>query len=254
MVGILIHIQKHVETNTGKVEKQMRQTRRPARLLGVLLLCACLLIPSVAGAVPAGLLMRLSTRTGPGTQYDEPGTYFQNDWRTAQVEVISAAWDKHNEIWWVQVEFAVRNTWYRAYTGLKRVNVDIHTVMEEYPLGTATMTSAAKAYWGPGAHYAMAKLNVPYGTGVTVFGAENGFVQVEFYDARTAVSDRSLRRAWVNEAAVSGNWSSPYASPLLTPLPAYPIFSFCPSCGQRLADGNNFIFCPYCGKALQSGN
>lgn len=227
----------------------MRQHKRLAVVLFSLLLCFGLLIASDAGAVSAGLLMRLSTRTGPGTQYDESGTYFQKDWQTTQVEVISAAWDKYNDIWWVQVDFQVKSTRYRTYTGLKRVNVDIGTVFAEGPLGTATMTSAAKAYRGPGQDYALSKLNVPQGTTVTVYDAENGFVQVEFYDARTATSERSLRRAWVNEVAVSGLWVSP--RPAAQNGPHY--FSFCPHCGRQLQQGNDFFFCPYCGNLLNSG-
>ncbi|NLX82848.1 MAG: hypothetical protein GXZ04_03405 [Clostridiales bacterium] len=175
----------------------MRRNRRLACVLFSLLLCVCLLITSNAGAVTANLKMQLSTRTGPGTQYDEPGTYFQNDWQSTQVEVISAAWDNHNDIWWVQVDFLVKGTSYRAYTGLKRVNVDINTVYHDTLLGIDSTTSAAKAYWGPGSNYAMSKFNVPKGTAVKVYDVENGFVQVEFYDARTATSDRSMRRAWL---------------------------------------------------------
>lgn len=124
----------------------MRQSRRLAGVLFSLLLCVCLLMTSSVGAVTASLTMRLSTRTGPGTQYDEPGTYFQKDWQTAQVEVISADWDNHNDIWWIQVDFLVRGTRYRAYTGLKRVNVDINTVYKDTLLGIDSTKSDAKAY------------------------------------------------------------------------------------------------------------
>lgn len=215
--------------------------KRLSFMLFSLLLCACLLITVNAGAVQAKLLMRLSTRTGPGTQYEEPGTYFQNNWNTTYVDVKSAAWDKINDIWWVQVEFQVNSTWYRVYTGLKRVNVDINSVLQESPLGTSYMTSAAKAYWGPGQHYAMSKFNVPMGTSVTVINAENGFVQVEFYDARTATSDRSLRRAWVNQVAVNGSWSGSYSPPSIT---------YCPVCYHNLPHGNDFVYCPYCASYL----
>lgn len=223
----------------------MHRTKRLACILFSLLLCACLLLTSDAGAVSAGLLMRLSTRSGPGTQYDETGTYHQNDWNATQVEVISAAWDKYNDIWWVQVDFLVKSTRFRTYTGLKRVNVDISALYAEEPQGTAVMTSNAKAYRGPGQDYALSKLDVPQGTTVTVYDAENGFVQVEFYDARTATSDRSLRRAWVNAAAVSGVWASPRG-------PQY--LSFCPHCSRQLMVGNDFIFCPYCGNFLGGVN
>lgn len=217
------------------------------RLTGIiLLLCLCLLVPASAEGVYASLLMRLSTRTGPGTQYDEPGTYFSNTWRTTQVQVISAAWDDRNGIWWVQVDFTVDSRHFRAYTGLKRVAVDVTSLKEDAPLGTASMLSAADARWGPGQDYVKSKYNVPNNTQVTVFAAENGYVQVEFRDARTAKSDRSLRRAWVPSGSVSGHW--PESSAAVPP--GSTAFLFCPNCGSSLPLGNDFAFCPYCGNAL----
>ncbi len=231
----------------------MRQSRRLAGVLFSLLLCVCLLMTSSVGAVTASLTMRLSTRTGPGTQYDEPGTYFQKDWQTAQVEVISADWDNHNDIWWVQVDFLVRGTRYRAYTGLKRVNVDINTVYKDTLLGIDSTKSDAKAYWGPGVDYAMSKYNVPSGTAVKVIDAENGFVQVEFYDARTVTSDRSMRRAWINAVTLHDHWVSQRLGMPSIPAPS-PWFAFCPNCGKQLPEGNHFNYCPYCGVFLTSGN
>lgn len=229
----------------------MRLTKRGCALLLSLLLCLGAL--TAEASVYAGLLMRLSTRTGPGTQYEEVGTYFQNDWKTANLEIISAAYDDYNEIWWVQVDFSVRGTNYRAYTGLKRVDVDVNTLYHEAPLGTARMTSAGKAYWGPGRDYKESKYNVPNHTNVTVYNAENGFVQVEFFDARTAKSARGLRRAWVTERAVSGVWSSPIdASSSLDHEHQSEPFSFCPQCGKELPQDGNFAFCPYCGAALSA--
>lgn len=228
----------------------MHQNKRLLSAFFSLLLCFSLFLTLDAGAVSAGLTMRLATRTGPGTQYDESGSYFQNDWASTQVEVISAAWDKYNDIWWVQVDFIANNTRYRTYTGLKRVNVDIGTLYAEEALGMATMTAAAQAYRGPGQDYAQSKLNVPNGTAVTVYDAENGFVQVEFYDDRTATSDRSLRRAWVNAAAVSGHWISLRLAAQSGPQQ----FSFCPHCGRQLPPNNDFLYCPYCGNYLAGGS
>ncbi len=234
----------------------MRNLKRCAALL-LCLLMAVGFLTEAAAWVDAGLLMRLSTRTGPGTQYDEPGTFFSSDWRTTRVQAHTAAWDNYNDIWWIQVEFVVKGTKYRAYTGLKRVDIDVNTLYQEAPLGTAKMTSAAKAYWGPGRDYRESKYNVPNHTQVTVYNAENGFVQVEFYDGRTAKSERALRRAWVTERAVSGAWSSPVnPPPVITPQPqAQPqtqneAFSFCPNCGKALPKDVTYSFCPYCGTAL----
>ncbi|MBP3540746.1 MAG: hypothetical protein J6K72_02855 [Clostridia bacterium] len=59
-------------------------------------------------------LQRLSTRSGPGTWYDDTGSYNQlaNVW----VEVRSRAWDSYNGIWWVEVH--VGNKW--LWTGYNR--------------------------------------------------------------------------------------------------------------------------------------
>lgn len=236
----------------------MKGKRCLLRLL-VLFMCLCVAVPAAADGLMAGLLSRLSTRTGPGTQYDEPGTYFQKDWQTAQVQVISAAWDHVNDIWWVEVDFSAIGKKFRAYTGLKRVAVDINTVPQEQLLGTTVMTSAAKVYWGPGRDYVEAKYNVPNYTEVKVYGAENGFVQVEFHDPRTAVNQYSLRRGWVTARAVSGQWE--VQQPVVTTAPAlFPnipggspsgSFQFCPHCGKNLPTGNTYSFCPYCGKAFK---
>ena len=228
--------------------------RKHTRLLAMMsvLICVFSLGTNAAQGVRAGLLMRLSTRTGPGTQYDEPGTYYQNTWNTAQVQVINSAWDNHNDIWWVQVDFAASGKKFRAYTGLKRVNVDINFLYQEQALGNAVMTSAARAYWGPGRDYVEAKYNVPNHTSVTVYDAENGYVQVEFYDARTATSSRSLRRAWVTASAVSGRWVN-HQSSVPGYIPSDPgggSYRFCPYCRSDLGPGNAFSFCPYCGNAL----
>ena len=68
---------------------------------------------------------KLATRTGPGTQYDEPGTFLSAG---SQVTVLSKAYDTRNEIWWIQVEFSVSGSRYRAYTGLKRfTNLNVST-------------------------------------------------------------------------------------------------------------------------------
>jgi uncharacterized protein YraI len=224
--------------------------RKHTRLLAALsvLICVFSLGANAKQGITAGLLMRLSTRTGPGTQYDEPGTYFQNSWSATQVQVISSAWDKYNKIWWVQVDFTASGKKFRAYTGLKRVSVDINSLYQEQALGSAMMTSAARAYWGPGRDYTEAQYNVPNHTSVTVYGSENGFVQVEFYDARTATDARSLRRAWVTASAVSGHWAS-----LQSTVPgnqSSSTYRFCPYCRSDLGSDNAFVYCPYCGNAL----
>ena len=117
-----------------------------ATLIAFLLLFQFLPAADAAGSgTRAYLKMALSTRTGPGNWYDEPGTFFSNNYQNTSVRVLSKAWDERNSIWWLQVEFYISSTPYRAYTGLKRVNIDINNVPNEKVLGTAvTRRSAVK--------------------------------------------------------------------------------------------------------------
>ena len=154
----------------------------------------------------ATLKMRLATRTGPGTWYDEPGTFFSKDYRSQNILVLSKAWDNRNDIWWLQVEFTRGSQLYRAYTGLKRVNIDISDIPEEQVLGTAKTTRSAAAYWGPGTNYAASKYDIPSGRSVTVLSVENGYAQIEFYDSRTADRDYARRRAWIRTDRLTGSW------------------------------------------------
>ena len=173
-----------------------------------------LVLVMLAGTVPAlaagtgfnaRLKMALSTRTGPGTRYDEPGTFFKNNWSSTSVRVLSRAWDSQNDIWWVQVEFGSGRQKIRAYTGLKRVDIDISHIPDEHDMGTATMVRSATAYWGPGTDYVSSKYDIPSGAAVTICDVEAGYAQVEFYDSRVP---NPRRRAWTPTGNLSGNWGS----------------------------------------------
>ena len=69
------------------------------RLMAVLLTAALTVPMDMPGAraAEAGrqayLKMKLAARTGPGTWYDEPGSFFINDYKSAWVNVLSKAWD-----------------------------------------------------------------------------------------------------------------------------------------------------------------
>ncbi len=151
----------------------------------------------------AGLRMALATRSGPGTLYDEPGSFFESDWGSATVQVLTRAWDSRNGIWWVQVEFGSGWSKYRVYTGLKRVYVNIDHVPDEHEMGTAVMTSSSPAYWGPGSDYVSADFDIPAGTAVTIYDVEAGYAQVEFSDSRVS---NPRRRAWTPTGSLSGSW------------------------------------------------
>ena len=123
--------------------------------LSLCLLAACLLALPCAQADGAwgqyaSLKMKIATRTGPSTDYTEPGTFFPDTWRNQQVRVLTRC--QTNGTWWLQIEFENKGSRYRAYTGLKRVNVDISTVPDEYPMGTAYIAGDMYpiGFYGPG--------------------------------------------------------------------------------------------------------
>ncbi len=156
---------------------------------------------STSGAKSARLLMRLSTRSGPGTFYDEPGTFFSGSWQRQTVQVLGKSWDSDNEIWWVLVDFSSGSERYRVWTGLKRVDVNAATLPELYSLGQGTV-SATDTWRGPGRNYAKGS-RIASWKDVVCYGLENGFAEVEYYDED---HDR-VCRCWVPESAASIDWN-----------------------------------------------
>ena len=182
------------------------------RLLAVFF-TAVLLISSAAycedityfAYVPATLNQRLATRTGPGTQYDEPGSFFSAG---TTVTVLSKAYDQRNGIWWVQVEFSSGGNRYRAYTGVKRFyDLDLNRIPEERTLGYCFIPFASIAgYYGPSYSYKRIARDVPGGADVDIIAVANDsgrtFYQIEFYDSGIG----SWRRAWVDYNDVSRDY------------------------------------------------
>lgn len=149
-----------------------------------LALALCLSLMStlaLADSVTARLKQRISTRTGPGTEYTEPGTFLgQGDYVTVHTRV----WDSANEIWWVQVEFSQGGERYRAYTGSWRMEVDLNSVPQEYPLGTCRVIEDADVFAGPGWEYVMWNDTVYRGTWVTLLEVEDGYGHIECWNSR----------------------------------------------------------------------
>ena len=111
--------------------------------LTLALLLAC---TGALAATTATTKMPLATRTGPGTQYTEPGTFLTAG---QQVKVHTKVWDDVNELWWVQVEFFAEGRIYRAYTTASRLNVDLTTVPEESVLEYTYLIDNGYGYAGP---------------------------------------------------------------------------------------------------------
>lgn len=144
---------------------------------------------SMTGMVDVTLNQRLATRSGPGTKYDELGSYFSAG---TQIKAVSKAWDSVNEIWWIQVEFSYHGSNRRAYTGLKRLDMNVDWVPEEYPvISDARVTNTCRTYYGPGTSYTPHNDNIPAGTQGTVYAFENGYAQFEYN------SGKQVRRVWL---------------------------------------------------------
>ena len=142
-------------------------------------------------AVQVTLNQRLATRSGPGTEYDELGSYFKAGTR---LTALSAGWDERNEIWWVQVEFNYGGEMRRAYTGLKRLDMNVNRVRTESPVCGARVIHNATVYYGPGSNYTAHRNRIAAGTEGLVYWAENGYAQFETYDYSQGV----LRRFWIS--------------------------------------------------------
>ncbi len=178
----------------------MKSGRRGLAVLLALAMCAAFAAAAADGdtapGIPVELNRKMATRTGPGTRFTEPGTFFSAG---TVVTAISAAWDGENEIWWIQTEFTYKGELRRAYTGLKRLNMTADMVPTEYVLAeSAVLNRTVYAYMGPGYRYTMYRDPVPAGTEGTVWMSENDYAQFEFYDANEGM----YRRVWIPESAL----------------------------------------------------
>ncbi len=161
----------------------------------------------------AELLMRMATREGPSTDYVEPGSYFQ---KGESVTVISIDYDENN-VPWVQVEFAYRGGYMRAYTGLKRVDISPSLLPSDSSGVTGTVTARADAYRGPGTWYVKYDFTVPKGTQGVIYNIENDYAQFAYRQ-----DNGNLRLVWVS----TSNLSSPYYIPKKADVtPSWPTWS-----------------------------
>ncbi|MBR3741250.1 MAG: hypothetical protein IKN04_12485 [Clostridia bacterium] len=159
--------------------------------------------------IRCALNSKLATRTGPGTNYDEPGTFLSAG---SYVTVLSKAYDKVNEIWWVQVEFSENGVTYWAYTGVKRLNgLNLANVPEEKVIGHCTTTNSTKGYECPldSMRSAAQRSSIPAGVCCAIYGyvfADSGdYILIEFFDR----SMNCYCRAWVKDWSVE-NYTMDY--------------------------------------------
>lgn len=167
-------------------------------IASVLLLCMLLLTISASAATDARVTEnRISTRSGPGTRYTEPGSFLQ---RGAQLTVHTRVWDDRNEIYWVQVEFVSGNQRYRAYTGAWRLDVNLNAVPDETVLAYTWLNYTTCGYAGPGYdyHYYDDVILYQYGS-CAVIEVENNFALVD-----TSDSNLGETRVWLPVNAIAG--------------------------------------------------
>ncbi len=160
--------------------------------------------------VYATLNQRLSSRTGPGTRYDDDAMTLNSVNAGTSLRVLSKAYDRPNSRWWVQVEFTYRSVQYRVYTGEQRFyDLNLYSIPEEYELGSCKSTDwgISECYAGPGMSFAPMK-SIPANTACTIWGYEENYYEdtdylmVEYYDNYA----RCYRRCWVKEWAVDDEY------------------------------------------------
>lgn len=152
----------------------------------------------LSDTVYSDLKQRLSTRSGPGTKFTEPGTFFSKNYKIQKVKVLKKSSDGNT--WWVQVDFrnGAKNS-YRVWTGAKRVDVDLDLIAEELPMGQCDVTPTSDTYYGPGGNYAKANITITKRADGIVYEIENGYADVEYM-----CDDGTQGRIWVPEANIVG--------------------------------------------------
>ncbi len=136
------------------------------------------------------------TRSGPGTEYDEPGNIEKAG---TQVKVVSKVWDEVNELYWFYFECLTEYGWRRLYTTDSRISVDPDLVLNEQPitedpLDTRYSIGTHTIHYGPGMEYAQVEdFQMVPDKKLDVYAIENGWVLVDYYDYGRDVR----RRGWV---------------------------------------------------------
>ena len=174
------------------------------------LLLVALLLPWAAVAEEgAYLAYKAASRTGPGAQYSEEiGTLEP----PLSLTVVSYATGSDTE--WYHVEFTQRGKLYRVYilkskvrnAGAVRVESDTYT--------TDSLLASAKAYYGPGEHYAPRPGTLPAQTEVKVFEIENDWALCEYKE------DWRYARGYIHVSNLAYTQAASAAT--ATPEPAYP--------------------------------
>ena len=169
-------------------------------------LLALLLTASVFTAAADGMwaapAQPIAARSGPSADYDDLGVYLSDTWQNTRVYALAKSGT--GDAWWLQVEFTENARRYRGYTEARNVNVDVSFIPEETMLGQGAMSAAGDVhgYYGPGQSYPQMENVVPWCVDVTVWGAENGYLLVDFFDEELGIQ----RRSWVFAGLAEIEW------------------------------------------------
>lgn len=129
----------------------------------------------------------ISTRTGPGTKYTEPGTFSKNYDYTAYYQTTG------NSVNWGYVEFELSGGKIRAYTGVKRFSAYGNLPYDEEAWTYAYVNTAFATRYGPGYDYMEAPYDAPSsGTYVQAYYTENNWTMIEY-----RLSNGFMHRGWV---------------------------------------------------------
>lgn len=185
------------KTKVKETEKMKKSTFLVALLVGLMLLATAASAytgnaMAKEGDPQVGVLNdRLSTRTGPGTQFEEPGTFLSAG---DEITVYSIAYDV-NGVAWIQTEINTNAGKMRVYSGLKRVDgLNVDKLHEEGNLNlAATLDYDYAPKYGPGADYASYSFTFRAGRKFTVKDTEGDWAMIEFY----AEGDKQWYHLWL---------------------------------------------------------
>ncbi len=147
---------------------------------------------ALIASVKTTLKKKMATRSGPGTKYTSTGTFPKS------TEVSAIEKYEVNGTYWVLVDFKHKDAHYRAYTGLKRLNISGKSInTAKYSSKKGTTLVDAKISYGPGSNYASYKKSIPAGTEVKVVAVVGDYLHVDVKHGG------KIRRGYVKADTVS---------------------------------------------------
>lgn len=136
-------------------------------------------------AVECTAIQSVSTRSGPNTAYNEPGTFSRDLTYKLYYQT------EGNGVSWGYFEFENNGKKYRLYSGMKRVTNTGYVPYDSENTVWAVITQTHTPHYGPGYDYAAAYCEVPENSRVKAIYQDNGWLLFEY----EPVGSKKLR-AW----------------------------------------------------------